>query len=100
MSPDWFGSPQHVVGGFGLALGVYAGARYFGVQVWLAAALAIGAVSTAEILIELVEYPLLYSDRFHHSAYYDTLSDMASTLVGGILAVLAGACWSWRRRVV
>lgn len=97
MSPSWLGSPQHVVGGFGLALLVYAGARLLRLQPWVAAALALGAAGTAEILIELVEYPLLYSDRFHRSAYYDTLADMASTLVGGALGALAGVCWSWQR---
>jgi hypothetical protein len=57
----------------------------------LAVALGIGAGSTAEILIELVEYPLLYSDKFHYSAYYDTLADMGSTLVGAIAGAVAGA---------
>src|SRR4051812_31447116 len=96
-SPNWLGSPQHVVGGIGLALIVYAGARLLRLHPWLAAALAIGAGSTAEILIELAEYPLLYSDTFHHSAYYDTLSDMASTLAGAVLGALACICWSWQR---
>jgi hypothetical protein len=50
----------------------------------------VGVTSTAEILVELVEYPLLYSDKFHYSAYYDTLADMANTLVGGVAGAAAG----------
>jgi hypothetical protein len=97
--PDWLGSPQHIVGGIGLALIVVAAARLSGIRPWLAFALAVGAASTAEILVELVEYPLLYSDTFHRSAYWDTLSDMASTLVGGVVGAAATACWSrsWTR---
>jgi hypothetical protein len=91
MAPNWLGSPQHVVGGVGLALAIVVAVRLRGISVWLAAALAIGATSTAEILVELVEYPLLYSDKFHYSAYYDTLADMASTLVGGIVGAAVGA---------
>jgi hypothetical protein len=33
---------------------------------------------------------MLYSDKFHYSAYYDTLADM-STLVGGIVGAAIGA---------
>jgi hypothetical protein len=103
MGPNWLGSPQHVIGGAGLALAVMVVARLFGLRGWLAFALAIGVTSTAEILIELVEYPLLYSDKFHRSAYYDTLSDMASTLVGAVIGAVAGAYgirqWSRRRRL-
>jgi hypothetical protein len=91
LTPNWLGSPQHVVGGVALALAVVVTARRLGVSVWLAVALGIGAASTAEILVELVEYPLLYSDKFHYSAYYDTLADMASTLVGAIVGAGIGA---------
>jgi hypothetical protein len=91
MGPHWLGSPQHVVGGIGLALAIVVAARLRGVSVWIAVALAIGATSAAEILVELVEYPLLYSDKFHYSAYYDTLADMASTLVGGTAGAGIGA---------
>jgi hypothetical protein len=90
-APNWLGSPQHVVGGVVLALIVVVTARLRGISVWLAIALGIGVASTAEILVELVEYPLLYSDKFHYSAYYDTLADMASTLVGAILGAGIGA---------
>ena len=46
---------------------------------------AVSLVSTAELILELIEYPLLYADHFHYSAYYDTLADMANSLVGAIL---------------
>jgi hypothetical protein len=42
-------------------------------------------VSTAELLVELIEYPLLYADHFHYGAYYDTLADMANSIVGAIV---------------
>jgi hypothetical protein len=89
--PNWLGSPQHVIAGLVLAALVAGAARFFGVSTWLATALAIGAASTAEIIVELVEYPLLYSDKFHRSAYWDTLADMASTLVGGVVGAAIGA---------
>src|SRR5258705_8419295 len=89
--PHWLGSPQHVVGGIGLAFAVVFVARRFGVSSSLAIALAIGVTSTAEILVELVEYPLLYSDKFHYSAYWDTLADLANSLVGGIAGAAIGA---------
>ena len=95
--PNWLGSPQHVVAGALLALAVVVLARLLGIRGWVAVGLAVGAASAAEIVVELVEYPLLYADRFHRSAYYDTLSDMASTLVGAV----AGATLGWlaiRRR--
>jgi hypothetical protein len=83
--PNWLGSPQHFVGGVGLAAAVVLAARWRGLGTSLAFALAVGIASTVEILIELVEYPLLYADKFHASAYYDTLADMGNTLVGGLV---------------
>jgi len=50
--PNWLGSPQHLV------------------------------IGACEIVLELVEYPLLYAGKFHYSAYYDTLADMANSVVG------------------
>jgi hypothetical protein len=91
MGPNWLGSPQHVVGGAGFALAVVVVARLLRVRASVAIAFAIGATSTAEIIVELVEYPLLYSDRFHYSAYYDTLADMASTLFGAVAGAAIAA---------
>jgi hypothetical protein len=85
--PNWLGSPQHVLAGAILALIIYGLARWRRLRLpeWAAFVIAIGVVSTAEIVLELVEYPLLYADKFHYSAYYDTLADMASSVVGAII---------------
>src|SRR4051794_15895778 len=98
--PDWLGSPQHVIGGAGLALAVVVVSRWFGARAWLAGAVAIGAGSTAGPVIEIAEYPLLYSDKFHYSAYYDTVADMISTLVGGFIGIITGLLLAsiWRPR--
>jgi hypothetical protein len=55
----------------------------------LAFVLAVSLVSTAELVLELIEYPLLYANHFHHSAYYDTLADMANSLVGAVVGAAA-----------
>jgi hypothetical protein len=87
MGPDWLGSPQHLVGGVVLAVAVVVLARRRVDQRWLLFGLALGVTAVAEIAVEIAEYPLLYSDRLHATAYYDTVADMASTIVGA----LAGA---------
>lgn len=85
--PNWLGSPQHTVVGAILALLAYGAVRWRRIQLpeWAAFILAVGVVSTAEIVLELVEYPWLYSDHFHYSAYYDTLADMANSVVGALI---------------
>lgn len=90
MGPDWLGSPQHVVGGLVLAAVVARVARRWIAQRWLLAVLAVGVTATAELLVELVEYPLLYADAPHVSAYYDTLADLAATLAGALAGAAAG----------
>jgi hypothetical protein len=88
--PNWFGgSPQHFVVGAVLALAVYCLASWrLRLRPLAAFVLAIGVVSTAEIVWELVEYRVRYADQFHYSAYYDTLGDMANSLVGGVVGAL------------
>jgi hypothetical protein len=54
-------------------------------QRWLRFGLALGVSAAAEIAVELAEYPLLYSGRLHATAYYDTIADMASTIVGALV---------------
>jgi hypothetical protein len=95
--PDWLGSPEHVVVGAILAFLVWAGARSrrFRLPRWTAFVVAVGLVSAAEIVWEIVEYEVRYAGHFHYSAYYDTLADLASSLTGAILGaglalVLAG----------
>jgi len=89
MSPDWLGSPQHVVAGafVGAAAAAFAHRRIS--PAWLALAFSLGVVALAELLVELAEYPLLYGADAHARAYYDTIVDLAATLVGGLAGALA-----------
>ena len=49
--------------------------------------------------MELVEYRLLYADRVDQTAYYDTLADLAATMVGAVVdAGFGPAVLAWRRR--
>ena len=93
--PNWLGSPQHFIAGFILAAVVAFIARRREVGALLAFVLAVGATSFAEILVELVEYPFTHLHHLHATAYYDTLADMANTVVG---ALLGGAVASFVRR--
>jgi hypothetical protein len=96
--PNWLGSPQHFVVGAIAAMVVFAAARSRWIRLpeWVAFVLAVSLVSTAELVLELIEYPLLYADHFHHSAYYDTLADMANSVVGGIAGAIVAASFSRR----
>lgn len=96
MSPDWLGSPQHLVAGAALSLGagVFARRRLRLAALWAF----LGAVvltMACEAMVELVEYPLLYSGAVHATAYYDTIADiglsLAGALLGSGLALLATA---------
>jgi hypothetical protein len=62
----------------------------------VAAVLALGVVMIGEALVELVEYPLRYSDDPNLTAYFDTLADLASSLAGGVIG--AGAALAYRLR--
>jgi hypothetical protein len=70
-SPNWLGSPQHFVIGAIAATVVFGAARSKWVRLpaWVAFVLAVSLVSTAELVLELIEYPLLYADHVHRSAY-------------------------------
>jgi len=97
MHPDWLGSPQHFAAGALLAVAVVVLAPRFSIKnAWVAAALAVGIVMVGEALVELVEYPLLYSDDPNLTGYFDTLADLASSLVGGVIG--AGAALAYRLR--
>jgi len=89
MSPDWLGSPQHVVAGVLLGAAAIVFARRSIRPPWLALAFALGIVALAELLVELVEYPLLYGADAHARAYYDTIADLAATLVGGAVGAIS-----------
>jgi len=73
-----------VVGGVVLAGAVVLVGRRWIEEWWLLFGLAIGVSAAAEIIVEIAEYPLLYSGRLHATAYYDTIADMASTIVGAV----------------
>lgn len=98
LHPDWLGSPQHVVGGLALAAAVVFLAKRLGIhRGWLSVMLAVGVTMTVESIVEVAEYPVLYSGSLDASAYYDTIADIASTLVGAALGAL-GALAVFRRR--
>lgn len=87
--PNWLGSPQHVLGGVVVAV-IAAGVLRPHVRgPAVRTVLAIGVACLAEVLVEIAEYPLLYSHTLHASAYYDTIADLASTLVGAVLGASA-----------
>jgi predicted PurR-regulated permease PerM len=96
MSPDWLGSPQHVVAGALLGAVAVAFARRRIEPMWLLLACALGIVALVELLVELIEYPLLYGSDAHARAYYDTIADLAATLAGGVAGVLAGIAFATR----
>jgi hypothetical protein len=56
MGPDWLGNPQHVVAGAVLAFVVAQATRAWVRPWWGRATVAVGAATTAEIVVELVEY--------------------------------------------
>lgn len=96
MHPDWLGSPQHVIGGFGLAVIAGLVALRLGVRgSLLTATVAIGVAMIGEVLIEVAEYALLYRTP-PDTAYYDTIADLASTFVGAVLGGLTVAVFSRR----
>lgn len=85
MHPDWFGSPKHLVAGMVLAFVTALVARRWFSNPLLHLVFAVGVTAFAEIAVELVEYPLIYADEHHFSAYYDTLADLADTMAGAII---------------
>lgn len=64
---------------------------------WLIAALGVGAALTAEVAVEVVEYPLRYADNPNLTAYYDTVADLTSSLVGAFAGAFAAAAVQARR---
>jgi hypothetical protein len=90
MSPDWLGNPQHVVAGAVLAFVVAQLTRAWLRPWWARAAMAVGAAATAEIFVELAEYVLRYRGEATVYEYYDTLADLASSLIGGVVGSALG----------
>jgi hypothetical protein len=89
VSPDWTGSPQHVVAGVALALVTYVVARRRVPSLW-SLALALTVTMAAEAVVELLEYPVLYGDSATAQNYYDTIADIGATLAGAVVGALAG----------
>jgi hypothetical protein len=89
VGPDWLGSPQHVVGGCAVALLAALTARPWTDRWWLLAGFAVGAAAAAELVVELIEYPLLHPER-SGTPYFDLIADLAASLAGGILGAAIG----------
>jgi hypothetical protein len=90
--PDWLGSPQHFAAGAVLAFVLVLVASRWKAPWWLAATIAIGVTCTAEIALKLAEY--LYVDLTNGTisagAYYDSLVDNTTTLVGALVGAAIG----------
>ncbi len=84
VGPNWLGSPQHVAAGLivAFALTLLAVRRH---APWLAAVIAVGATSAAEIGLKFVEYLFLVKSAVDSGAYYDSLVDNTSTLAGALV---------------
>ena len=73
----------------------------FGLRPWICLALGVGAALVAEAVVEVLEYWLLNADLGVRSAaesYFDTIADLASSLVGAIAGGLAAALLGTRYR--
>ena len=97
MSPDWTGSYHHVAAGAALSLGTYLVARRRIPPGW-AAALAVVVTLAAEALVDFLEYLLRFSGDAIGENYYDTIADIGSALVGGVLGALMGLVGTLIRR--
>jgi hypothetical protein len=86
MQPDWLGSPQHIVAGLALSVALSIAMSRTGLVrgwAWIAA-FSVALTMGAEAVVELLEYPLIYSGQVHETSYLDTVSDIAQTLAGAI----------------
>lgn len=95
--PNWLGSPQHVAAGAVLALGLTLAASRWKAPWWLAALVAVGVTSAAEIALKFAEY--LVKSTIYSTAYYDSLVDNTSTLAGAVVGTgIAVAVLRYRTR--
>jgi hypothetical protein len=102
MTADWLGSPQHFVGGGAVAAGVMLASVRLGVRPWICLTLGVGTALVAEAVVEVLEYWLFNADLGVRSAaetYYDTIADLANTLVGAITGGLLAALCVMRYRL-
>lgn len=85
-----------MVGGFGLAVIAGLVAGRFGVRgAVLVATVAVGVAMVGEAVVEVAEYGLLYGTP-PETAYFDTVADLASTLVGAVIGGVAVAAFARR----
>src|SRR5688500_18742426 len=90
MGPDWLGSPQHVVAGATIACGLMLLLGPTSAPTWLRVLAAIGSAALAESVWEIAEYALRYEGRLNATAYWDTVADLAATVVGAVLGCATG----------
>jgi len=99
--PNWLGSPQHVVAGAVLALGLTLVATPWKAPGWLAVTVAVGVTCAAEIVLKLAEYLYFAPSNVSSGAYYDSLVDNTSTLAGALVGAgigVAAVGYRTRRR--
>jgi hypothetical protein len=92
VGPNWFGSPQHFAAGAILALAIALLATRLGSRWWLAGIVGVGVTSAAEIALKLAEYLYVHltNGTISQSAYYDSLVDNTTTLVGALVGAALG----------
>ncbi len=90
--PDWLGSPQHFAAGVILAFAIVLLATRYGSPWWLAATVGVGVTCAAEIALKLAEYLYvqLINGTISQGAYYDSLVDNTTTLVGALVGAALG----------
>jgi hypothetical protein len=90
MSPHWSASLHHLVAGLLLAGAITLVLRRW-TPAWVAVALGISVASMAEGVIEVLEWRFLYRHATSVSAYFDTVADLAMTILGAVVGgILAG----------
>ena len=90
--PNWLGSPQHLAAGAVLAFVVALVAGRRKAPRWFAAIVAVGLTCTAEIVLKFAEYLYVHltNGTIAGGAYYDSLVDNTTTLVGALLGAVLG----------
>ena len=99
--PNWLGSPQHFAAGTILALAIALLAMRHGSTWWLAGIVGVGITCAAEIALKFAEYLYvqLTNGTISQGAYYDSLVDNTTTLVGALAgAALGVAAVEYRTR--
>jgi hypothetical protein len=100
VGPDWLGSPQHFAAGAVLAFVIMLVASRWKAPWWLAAVVAVGVTCAAEIALKFAEYLAVHltNGSISSGAYYDSLVDNTTTLVGALVGAALGVVVSERLR--